>query len=94
MHLSPSCSAVLVLSTAAGSDPISAGFDLCELAGIGSVTAYPERGQLIVRYDPERVSADDIRAVVLPDVTPYTLGPWLSAWPRVADALPIAAGLL
>jgi len=95
MHLPHSDSVVLVLSIPPEIDPAYAGAELHDVQGIASVTAYPERGQLLVRFDPTEVSADEVRALVLPESDPrVALGPWLVAWPRVAGALPIAASWL
>jgi hypothetical protein len=95
MHLPHSESVVLVLSIPPGIDPVYAGAELHGVPGIASLTAYPERGQLLVRFDPSEVDADEVRALVLPESDPHiALGPWLVAWPRVAGALPIAASLL
>jgi len=92
MHLPHSDSAVLVLSIPPGLDPAYAGSELHGVSGIASVTAYPERGQLLVRFDPGEIAADEVRALVLPESDSLVaLGPWLVAWPRVAGALPIAA---
>jgi hypothetical protein len=95
MHLPHSDSVVLVLSIPPGIDPVCAGSELHGVSGIASVTAYPERGQLLVRFDPSEIAADEVRALVLPESDPQLpIGPWLVAWPKVAGALPIAAGLL
>jgi hypothetical protein len=95
MHLPHLDSVVLVLSIPPGIDPASAGSELHGVPGIASITAYPERGQLLVRFDPGEIGADEVRSLVLPEAeTQLGIGPWLIAWPRVAGALPIAAGLL
>jgi hypothetical protein len=95
MHLPQSDSVVLVLSIPPSIDPAYAGAELQGVPGIASVTAYPERGQLLVRFDPKQIAADEVRALVLPEIdSQVALGPWLVAWPRVAGALPIAASWL
>jgi hypothetical protein len=86
---------VLVLSIPPGIEPAYAGSELHGVPGVASVTAYPERRQLLVRFDPNEIAADEIRALVLPESDPQVaLGPWLVAWPKVAVALPIAASWL
>jgi hypothetical protein len=95
MHLPHSNSAVLVLRIPPGTTPATAGFELQGLSGIAGLIADPERGQLLVRFDPSEISADEIRSLVLPETEiQLTIGPWLIAWPAVAQALPIAVGLL
>lgn len=86
-------SAVLVLGS---SDPANAGSAALALPGVSSVTADPNRGQLMVRYDPSEVEAQHIRRAVRPelefDATNVCL--LLSAWPKLAKAFPVAAALL
>jgi hypothetical protein len=64
------------------------------ILGVWAVTADPARGQVIVRYDPEQVDAERIRSAARPLDDADDSGFWLSAWPRLANALPTAASLL
>ena len=86
-------SAVLVLGLA---DPTQAGPAALALPGVAAVTADPERGQLLVRYDPREVRADRIRRAVRPELAfdDSNARALLTAWPTLAKALPVAASLL
>lgn len=86
--------AVLVLNTKAA-DALRAGAVACALYGVCAVTADPARGQVIVRYDPEKVGSASIRDSVRvpPDVA--VLGPfWIHVLPKLARALPAVASML
>jgi copper chaperone CopZ len=94
MHALPQRSAVLVLSTPTG-EATRVGVAARGAEGVTAVTADPERGQVIVRYDPARVTAEQIRSAARDDGdSAADAGFWLSAWPRLANALPTAASLL
>ena len=84
--------AVLVLGS---HDALSAGSAACAIKGVEGVTADPKRGQVRILFDPVTVEAQDIRRAVLPlpddDASVRVL---LSAWPRLAQVLPVAASLL
>lgn len=94
MRALPQRSAVLVLS--APSDEVTRiGVAARRVLGVTAVVAYPERGQVIIRYDPERVAVEQIRSATRREADGSTDAHfWLSAWPRLASALPTAAGLL
>lgn len=88
----PKC-AVLVLGS---SDPANAGSAALALPGVSSVTADPNRGQLLVRYDPTAVEARHILRAVRPELAfdARNVCFLLSAWPKLAKAFPAAASLL
>lgn len=95
MHMSPCSNIVLVLSAPPGVDVASAGCAISDLSGVTSVTVYPERGQLQVRYEPSEIAPSEIRACLYPHSDALALpAPLLAAWPRVAEVLPIAVGFL
>jgi hypothetical protein len=85
--------AILVLGS---HDALNAGTAACGLKGVEGVTADPERGQVRVTYDPHAVEARDIRRAVTPqvDVDDSSVRLLLTAWPRLAQVLPVAASLL
>lgn len=94
MQALPAKRAVLVLSTP-NADATRIGVAALRVSGVSGVTADPARGQVVVRYDPERVAAEHIRAAALPNGDDAEAsGFWLNAWPRLANALPTAASLL
>jgi hypothetical protein len=86
-------SAVLVLGS---TDPAHAGTAALAFPGVTCVTADPQRGQLMVRYDPTEVEAQSIRRAIRPelefDATSVCM--LLNAWPTLARAFPVAASLL
>lgn len=94
MHSSPPNSAVVVLNLPAAVDAACAGCEISSLPGVFRVTADPERRQLLVRYAPDTITLSEIRACLMPEGHSALPSPLLAAWPRVADVLPIAAGLL
>jgi copper chaperone CopZ len=86
-------SAVLVLGSA---DPANTGRAALTLPGVSSVTADPNRGQLVIRYDPNKVEAQHIRRAVRPELEfdARHVCVLLRAWPKLAKAFPAAASLL
>jgi len=87
-------SAVLVLSTAGG-EVGRVAVTARALAGVIAVIVDPARGQVVVRYDEQRVSREQIHSAVRPAACERDDGGfWLNAWPRLASALPTAAALL
>jgi hypothetical protein len=85
--------AVLVLGS---HDALNAGTAASGIKGVEGVTADPKRGQVRIRFDPFTVEAQDIRRAVLPltDVDDSSVRLLLTAWPRLAQVLPMAASLL
>jgi hypothetical protein len=77
-------------------DTMDAGTLALAVPGVSCVTTDPERGQVLVRYNPQEVCADSILRAVRPGLDD-ALGHgklWLTAWPTLAKALPVAASLL
>jgi copper chaperone CopZ len=86
-------SAVLVVGAL---DTRVAGNAALAVPGVACVTTDPEKGQVLVRYDPDEVGADRILRAVRPDLPDEESVPrmLLSAWPTLAKAIPAAATLL
>lgn len=87
-------SAVLVLNTK-GTDAMRAGAVAGALSGVSAVTADPERGQVVVRYNPDQVASASIRESVRARQPDAGLGSfWIFALPKLMRALPAVASLV
>lgn len=87
-------SAVLVLNTR-GTDAVRAGAVASALTGVSAVTADPERGQILVRFNPDQVASASIRESVRARQPDTGLGSfWIYALPKLVRALPAVASMV
>jgi hypothetical protein len=93
MLTQPTGSAMLVLGA---HDTMDAGTLALAVPGVSCVTTDPDRGQVLIRYNPQQVAADRILRAVRPgpDDEMAHAKLLLTAWPTLAKALPVAASLL
>jgi hypothetical protein len=84
---------VLVLNTGAR-ETTGCGRAIRLLPGVSAVTAYPERGQVLVRYDGSAAAACLIMETLHPAQPQTVAVAWLIKLPKLARALSVATSLL
>ncbi len=63
------------------------GVQLRQLVGVDSVTVDPQRGQLVVRYEPRKLDASRMREAVRPPSRAGSDDLWIWLLPKLARGL-------